>query len=438
MRILDIEEINEMLDKTDKGQNKGTITNIVTILENDELLSGAVKYNKFSYELNIVKGMPWPRESAKIEDRDIDHIRYYIESNYGINNEKNLITAINVVADKNQFHPVVDYLNSLQWDGKDRLSEAMSVYLGAERSDINTEFLTVFMLGAINRVFYPGCKFEMMLNFTGEQGVGKSTFLRFLAVRDEWFCDDISNMSDDMICRRLMAHWIVELSEMVATANSKSIEATKAQISRMKDTYKIPYDRFAKDFPRQCVFAGTTNKHEFLPPDKTGNRRYLPVVCSRERREKMILDNEKESREYIDQLWAQAMYIFKTENPPLKLSDKTEAYLREYQEQFMQDDFDEGKIVAWFEDTDHDRICTMMIYKECLGQHDKPANYTLNNISETVDACIRSGKIVGYEKVTKAMRMGEYGVQKGWKKIKPPEYEQELFDGPFGPGILIN
>ncbi len=88
-------------------------------------------------------------------------------------------------------------------------------------------------------------------------------FMCFLAIKDEWFCDDISNMSDDMICRRIMGHWIVELSEFVATANSKSIEATKAQISRMKDTYKIPYDRFARDFPRHCVFSGTTNKHEF-------------------------------------------------------------------------------------------------------------------------------------------------------------------------------
>ncbi len=431
------EEINLLLDKTEKGQNKGTIKNIVTIFENDDLLSDAFRFNKFTYSINIVKEMPWQRETDRLEDRDLDHIRYYIEANYGINNEKNLISAINVVADGNKFHPVVDYLLSLKWDGVDRLGEALNVYLGAEKSDINREFLTLFMLGAINRVFHPGCKFEMVLNLTGEQGVGKSTFLRFLAVKDEWFCDDISNMSDEMICRRLIGHWLVELSEMVATANSKSIEATKAQISRQKDTYKIPYDRFAKDFPRHCVFSGTTNKHEFLPPDKTGNRRYLPVVCSLEHRKKMILDNEEESRKYIDQLWAQAMHVFKTENPSLKLSEKTEAYLREYQEQFMQEDFDEGKIIAWFEDTDHERVCTMMIYNECLGQHDRPPNYILNNISETVDSCIKSGKIVGYEKVTKAMRIGDYGVQKGWRKIKPPEHEQETLDGPFGLEKLI-
>ena len=435
-----IEEVNEILDKSKVG-NKNSISNFVRIFENDDNLIGVFKMNTFTSRINIVKEVPWQRTGNDFSDKDLDHIKFYVDSNYGICNEQNIISALNVVADNNKFHPIIDYLNSLEWDGKDRLSEAMTIYLGAEKSDINTEFLTMFMLGAINRVFHPGCKFEMMLNFTGAQGVGKSTFARFLALKDEWFCDDVSNLSDDTICRRLMNHWIIELAELVATANSKSIEATKAQISRQKDTYKIPYDRFAKDFPRQCVFTGTTNKREFLPPDKSGNRRYLPVACNKELQQKNILDNEEESKEYFDQLWAQAMHIFKTENPPLKLSEKTEKYLREYQEDFTPEDYEEGMIEDWFGNTDHEKICTMMIYNECLGKLDKPAQYMLNDISAKVDALIEAGKITGFKKERKAMRIdtGHYGIQKGWRKIKEPVYEQPtVFEGPFGPGVLIN
>jgi predicted P-loop ATPase len=42
------------------------------------------------------------------------------------------------------------------------------------------------MLGAISRVFNPGCKFEMMLCLVGGQGAGKSTFFRLLAMNDEF------------------------------------------------------------------------------------------------------------------------------------------------------------------------------------------------------------------------------------------------------------
>ncbi len=82
------------------------------------------------------------------------------------------------------------------------------------------------MLGAVKRVFEPGSKFEMMLVLNGGQGAGKSTFVRFLAIKDEWFSDDLRKLDDEKIYQRLAGHWIIEMSEMVATANAKSIEDT--------------------------------------------------------------------------------------------------------------------------------------------------------------------------------------------------------------------
>ena len=55
------------------------------------------------------------------------------------------------------------------------------------------------------------------------------------------------------------------MSEMIATANAKSIEEIKSFLSKQKETYKIPYETHPADRLRQCVFAGTTNRQDFCP-----------------------------------------------------------------------------------------------------------------------------------------------------------------------------
>ena len=89
----------------------------------------------------------------------------------------------------------------------------------------------------------------------GGQGAGKSTFFRFLAIKDEWFSDDLKRMDDDNVYRKMQGHWIIEMSEMMATVNAKSIEDIKSFISRQKETYKIPYETHPEDRPRQCVLV---------------------------------------------------------------------------------------------------------------------------------------------------------------------------------------
>ena len=74
-----------------------------------------------------------------------------------------------------------------------------------------------------------------MLCLVGGQGAGKSTFFRLLAVKDEWFSDDLRKLDDDNVYRKLQGHWIIEMSEMIATANAKSIEEIKSFLSRQKE-----------------------------------------------------------------------------------------------------------------------------------------------------------------------------------------------------------
>ena len=73
---------------------------------------------------------------------------------------------------ENRYHPIRDYLNGLKWDGTERIAHVLYHFLGAAEDEYTCEAMKIFLLGAIKRVFQPGCKFETMLCLVGGQGCG--------------------------------------------------------------------------------------------------------------------------------------------------------------------------------------------------------------------------------------------------------------------------
>lgn len=162
-----------------------SVENCVLILENDPVLMGVIRKDLFTGCMVIVGDMPWHRAGSCFTDDDLAFIELLFENHYGITSEKKILTALRIVANSNSYHPVREYLNHLDWDRTPRVRFALHHFLGAEICDLNEELLRLFMLGAVTRIFQPGCKFDMMLCLTGGQGAGKSSFFRFLAGNDE-------------------------------------------------------------------------------------------------------------------------------------------------------------------------------------------------------------------------------------------------------------
>ena len=219
----------------------------------------------------------------------------------------------------------------------------------------------------------------------------------------------------------------IEMSEMIATANAKSIEEIKSFLSKQKETYKVPYETHPADRLRQCVFAGTTNRQDFLPRDRTGNRRFIPIPVDAELAEVHILDNEEESRTYIDQLWAEAMTIYNSGNYKLAFSPAMQETLQVHQQDFMQEDAQAGMIYAFLEDYTGDRVCSKQLYAEALGNTNIPAEWETRAICEIMNTGISRGDIQGWQAHKTAKRYPKYGVQKGWERVTSPETGAEDF-----------
>ena len=418
------QEILLNLKKNGKDNVLQTIDNCIFVLEHDENLRGTIRFNVLTERDCIVGDVGWERTGSAITERDMSYLKLYFERHYHLNHEKALRDAIRIVANENRFHPIQEYLQALRWDGQLRIPHALHRFLGAEECLFNTECLKIFMLGAISRVFHPGIKFELMLCLVGSQGAGKSSFFRLLAVRDEWFSDDLKKIDDDNVYRKMQGHWIIEMSEMLATASAKSIEEIRSFISRQKETYKVPYDIHPEDRPRQCVFAGTSNSLDFLPLDRAGNRRFLPVMAEPDKAEVHILENETVSRAYIDQMWAEAMTIYRSGDFRLSLPRELEEEARNRQKAFMPEDTTSGRIQCFLDSFGSDDVCSRQIFELGLGRMGEPKQLEIREIND-----IMNHTIEGWEPGT-TKRIPGYGIQRTWHRKAGVGVEQlELPEG---------
>ena len=383
-----------MLESTEKGSVRNSIRNCLTVFQNDPLLSGAIAKNLLTERVDIVKPIGYHRIGTAITDTDMNYLLLYLEETYGLTSEKKIAAAIGIVANENSYHPIRDYLNGLTWDGTERIRTCLHHFLGADSDQYTYEALRLFLLGAIHRAFHPGCKFEVMLCLVGGQGAGKSSFFRLLAVQDDWFSDDLKKLDDENVYSKMQGHWLIEMSEMIAAANAKSIEEIKSFLSRQKETYKVPYETHPADRKRQCVFCGTSNTLDFLPLDRTGNRRFVPVMVHPELAEIHILDDEPATREYLIQVWAEAMEIYRSGNFELRFSPAMNEYLKVHQRDFMPEDTKAGQIIEYLEKCSDNMVCSKQLFREALGHSfDEPKQWEIREINEIMNNSVTGRRV---------------------------------------------
>lgn len=260
------------LQKTVKGNVKQTTGNIVTVLLNPKyckakkIYEGQIFYDKFTNEIKF-QGKIIGEKGIKLnqirlwDDSLNNRLGLEIEKHFDLNyNANKMWDAVRFVAHQYEISPPKQYLKSLTWKGdRNAIRKLLPTYLGAEDTELNAWIMEHMILGLIKRVFEPGSKFDEMMVLVGGQGMGKSTFARYLAIKDDWFCT-IENIQGKDAVMNLMGKTVVEIEEFVALRNAKSANEAKSFLSKLSDRIRIPYEKFSTDVPRTCILIGTLNE----------------------------------------------------------------------------------------------------------------------------------------------------------------------------------
>ena len=404
------------------GKAIQSIENCQRVLAADPALSGRFYYDVRAYTKMVSCPVPWDKATCDrpISDADYCGLAAYLEREYGLMSKNKAIDAVVCVTNDNKRNTVTEWLDSLEWDGQERIMTLLPLFLGCDMSDYNVEVMRLFMLGAVARAYEPGAKFDYMPVLVGPQGIGKSYFLRMLGTRSEWYCDNLSTIEGDAATEKLRGMWIIELAELLATKRSKDVEGIKAFITSTVDVIRPKYGRETEQRARACVFAGTTNDMQFLT-DATGNRRFLPVECGVHPPAMSLFADDAPA--YFEQAWAEAVRIYKTERPRLVLSTRAQEYALEKQETFLEDDPRVGIIQEYLDgivraelgkanpDPKRIRVCAQEIIDRALPeQYARGGAAALGSVN-AVHKIMRN-RITGWVFRDGKARCGEYGVQR--------------------------
>jgi len=405
----------QLLDLNEEGVIKPTLHNLRLIVENDVWTSGVPAYNEFTQEI-VQRGTPGRKPERRkkavkktlqleggswvlrdkvngdfwTDDKD-NAIRALIEApktqgGYGIKvPDRDLKAAIDIAGRRNGFHPVREYLDRLAWDGEPRVERLFIDYLGAPDDIYSRSVGRMMMIAAVTRVMEPGHKFDFSVILEGLQGKRKSTFIEILA--KNWFTTLDGDFEDSKSMVELMqGAWILEIPELSGFAKA-DVRHIKAFVSRTTDKVRLAYARRAQEFPRQCVFIGSTNDDVYLKDD-TGGRRWWPIRCTVEQ-----IDTDG-LQANVDQMWAEAATLYREMRAakprgtlPLYLADDEARTIAERLQESRKVESTEdalaGEIAEWLDrpvntggfddDVDgkpryRDTTCLREIWGECLGR----------------------------------------------------------------------
>ena len=386
-----------------KGALAQTIENVKIVLTYDPNLAGCVATDKMAQAIVVQRDLPWRKRDTHKNvdiwgDGDDAALRLYMEK-LGLTGKDKIFDALNIVADEHGFHPVREYLDGCKWDGVERLDTLLVDYLGAQNTPYTRTVTRKTFVGAVARIYNPGCKFDYMLTIRGRQGIGKSALIARMG--GKWFSDSVTTVQGKESYEQLQGVWIVEMGELSSLRKSE-VEQVKNYLSKTTDRYRPAYGRRTVEAPRQCIFVGTTNETLFLR-DASGNRRYWVVdTPNRSKHSWRELDAD-----LVRQLWGEAVYRYR-QGEELFLDDEMEAVAEKVQASFEEEDARVGLIAdyldrdlpynwenldvyqrrEWLESNSTGTIkratvCTLEIYCEALKRDPaKIDNYELRMISQ--------------------------------------------------------
>ena len=325
---------------------KRDLANVMHVLARHPAWNGVIGYDGFAESVVKLSPPPVRKQDApsltatgEWTEADSTRTAAWFAANVGFTPAVTMVdSAIVAIAEQHPVHPVRDWLSGLRWDRTDRAEHLFVDYFGAPDTAYVRAVGVRFLISAVARVFAPGCQADCMPVLEGEQGIRKSTGLEALAGK-EWFSDSAIDIGSKDSYQSLRRKWIFELAEL-DSIRGREVTRVKAFISARVDSYRPSFGRKNRDFPRQVVFVGSTNESEYLA-DRTGNRRFWPVRCTRVR-----VDAIRQDR---DQLWAEARHRYEAGEPWFLDSAELRRLAEAEQSDRVPDDTWKEIVATWLE-----------------------------------------------------------------------------------------
>ena len=348
--IGDVVSINSQ-DKmilTDKGAIKSNSPlNVLVSFKADDQLSIYLKHNDFSQEHELLKDIKIGNtilKKGELPSNFDSVVKVYFESVLGVAySSQAMLDGMETFFSERSYNPVIDYMERAQekWDGRQRINRMLQVYLGADDIPLVSKIAQMWLVGAVAKVYDPYVKFDYVLDLVGGQGVGKTSLLQKLG--GDWYTDSVTDFANKDNYDIMLKSLIVNDDEMVAS-NRMSFAETKAFISKTSLRYRKPYMKRTEEFAKNFILARTTNQKEYLK-DKTGERRFLPVMANTSAQVKHPMEIEPET---IEQIWGEAVTIYKS-GVDLMFDEETEDELNIYRERFMYRDEVELQVLEYLD-----------------------------------------------------------------------------------------
>jgi putative DNA primase/helicase len=345
-RDLEIAELGLHLDK--EGEPVSSLPNVISVLSRHRHWQGVIAYDEFAEE--VVTLMPPPvrpadrpekHEAGDWSDEDSARTVAWIAGEFGFAPRLEYIEqAVRVVARKRMFHPVREYLAGLAWDRVPRLDTWLATYFGAQQTPYSAGVGSRWLISAVARVLEPGCKVDCLIVLEGLQGIKKSSAILELMHDQAWFADTTLDLGNKDSYQNLRRVWVYEMQEL-ASLKGAMIEKSKSFISARTDRYRPSYGKRSRIFPRQTVFAGTTNAGQYLA-DETGARRFWPIKCVEV--DLMAIRRDR------DQLWAEATARYRLGEPWYVDTPEFRGLCEEEQAERQIDNPQADMLAAWLKD----------------------------------------------------------------------------------------
>ena len=363
-----------------QGNVYPVLANAIAALRYAPEWKGVLAFNDFELTPMMMRAAPWGLSTAghSWTDQEDRLAADWLQRNGILVDVNTAAQAAQTVAKDHCFHPVRSYLESVKWDGVERLERWLSTYLGVGDTSYSRAIGSRWLISAVARIYRPGVKADCCLILEGPQGIKKSTALKTLA--GPYFTDELADLGSKDSALQTRGVWIIELSELDTLSRSE-VSRIKAFMSRTTDRFRPPYGKRLIESPRQCVFAGTVNHSTYLRDD-TGARRFWPVLCGSIDVEQLARDRDQLSAEAKARFDQGAVWWLET-------AELVTAASQEQANRFETDPWEE-LIARWIDSRDSASVSEVLSC--CL---DKPRAQWAQGDKNRVARCFRN---LGWER----------------------------------------